>query len=165
MPYNETQTICTVTLLLALTMILPMAALQTTTGTHTSMEHSNLCIPGSTNEPSRSRPNSIRLHVARQNSQRRINGRKQHPIPQLPTDHHRTRRHNNQTKTWDVVQDTTSSQSYIFTPNQVGTYNFDFYFPGQTYTWNPTNTPGLAANASLLRRLLHGKQRNMHPHT
>jgi hypothetical protein len=43
------------------------------------------------------------------------------------------------TKTWDVVQDTTSSQSYVFTPDQVGTYNFTFKFPGQTYTWIGTN--------------------------
>ena len=28
------------------------------------------------------------------------------------------------TKTWDVVQDTTSSQSYSFTPDQIGTYTF-----------------------------------------
>ena len=49
------------------------------------------------------------------------------------------------TKTWEIVQDTTSSQSYTFTPNQVGTYNFTFDFPGQTYTWNTTTTPDLAA--------------------
>ncbi len=40
------------------------------------------------------------------------------------------------TKTWDIVQDTTSSQSYTFTPDQVGVYNFTFNFPGQTYTWS-----------------------------
>jgi hypothetical protein len=39
------------------------------------------------------------------------------------------------TQTWDVVQDTTSSQSYVFTPNQVGVYTFTFDFPGQNYTW------------------------------
>jgi hypothetical protein len=49
------------------------------------------------------------------------------------------------TQTWDTVQDTTSSQSYIFTPDQVGTYNFTFDFPGQVYTYNTKNTPGLAA--------------------
>jgi hypothetical protein len=38
-------------------------------------------------------------------------------------------------KTWDVVQDTTSSQSYSFTPNKIGTYTLNFSFPGQTYTW------------------------------
>jgi outer membrane protein assembly factor BamB len=38
------------------------------------------------------------------------------------------------TKTWDVVQDTTSSQSYSFAPDQVGTYTLNFTFPGQTYT-------------------------------
>ena len=39
------------------------------------------------------------------------------------------------TKTWDIVQDTTSSQSYTFAPDQIGTYNFTFNFPGQNYTW------------------------------
>ena len=38
-------------------------------------------------------------------------------------------------KTWDVVQDTTSSQGYSFAPTKVGTYKLDFSFPGQTYTW------------------------------
>ncbi len=38
-------------------------------------------------------------------------------------------------KTWNVIEDTTSSQSYVFTPDQVGTYTFYFNFPGQTYTW------------------------------
>jgi len=38
-------------------------------------------------------------------------------------------------KTWDVVQDTTSSQGYSFTPTKLGTYKLDFSFPGQTYTW------------------------------
>ena len=40
------------------------------------------------------------------------------------------------TKTWDVIQDTTSSQSYSFAPDQIGTYTLDFSFPGQTYTWS-----------------------------
>jgi hypothetical protein len=39
------------------------------------------------------------------------------------------------TKTWAIVQDTTSSQSYTFTPDQVGTYSFNFSFPGQVFTW------------------------------
>lgn len=38
-----------------------------------------------------------------------------------------------ETKTWETVWDTTSSQSYSFTPNQVGVYTFDFKFPGQDY--------------------------------
>ncbi len=37
------------------------------------------------------------------------------------------------TKTWDIVWDTTSSQSYSFTPDQVGTYQLKFEFPGQDY--------------------------------
>jgi hypothetical protein len=39
------------------------------------------------------------------------------------------------TQTWAVVQDTTSSQSYVFTPDQIGTYTLAFNFPGQNYTW------------------------------
>jgi hypothetical protein len=52
------------------------------------------------------------------------------------------------TQTWNTIADTTSSQTYSFTPDQVGTYNFNFSFPGQTYTWNQTTNPELsAANA------------------
>jgi len=36
-----------------------------------------------------------------------------------------------ETRTWDVVTDTTSSQGYVFTPTEVGTYNLTFIFPGQ----------------------------------
>jgi outer membrane protein assembly factor BamB len=34
-------------------------------------------------------------------------------------------------KTWDVCQDTTSSQGYNFVPDQVGNYTLKFDFPGQ----------------------------------
>jgi len=34
-------------------------------------------------------------------------------------------------KNWDVVQDTTSSQGFYFTPDKVGTYTLKFEFPGQ----------------------------------
>ena len=40
-----------------------------------------------------------------------------------------------ETKTWDIVWDSTSSQGYSFTPDQTGTYILNFTFPGQTYTW------------------------------
>ena len=126
--------ICTVTLLLALTMILPMAALQTTTA-HTPAWN----IPTFAYLETPMNPvgvgqtayvymwldktvsgalmvgNDIRFH----NFQLTITA------PDGTTS----------TQKWDVIQDTTSSQSYVFTPNQVGTYKFDFYFPGQTYTW------------------------------
>src|SRR5665648_71423 len=39
------------------------------------------------------------------------------------------------TKSWDRVADTTGVQSTSFTPDQVGTYTFDFNYPDQTYTW------------------------------
>jgi hypothetical protein len=53
------------------------------------------------------------------------------------------------TQTWETVDDTTSSQSYTFTPTQIGTYNFTFNFLKQQYTWNATTNPELsAANAA-----------------
>jgi outer membrane protein assembly factor BamB len=39
----------------------------------------------------------------------------------------------NTTQTFDIIQDTTSSQSYSFTPTVVGTYTLTFNFPGQAY--------------------------------
>jgi outer membrane protein assembly factor BamB len=38
-----------------------------------------------------------------------------------------------ETHTWDTIWDTTSSQMFYFTPDQVGTYIFNFSFPGQAY--------------------------------
>lgn len=50
---------------------------------------------------------------------------------------------------WPIVHDTTSSAYTTYTPNVVGEYKLLFEFPGQTYTWNQANTPGLsAANAA-----------------
>jgi hypothetical protein len=48
------------------------------------------------------------------------------------------------TQTFPVVQDSTSSQPYSFTPSAVGTYNLTFNFPGQAYAqypgqYNPTS--------------------------
>ena len=46
------------------------------------------------------------------------------------------------TETWSTVQDTTSNQGYAFTPDQVGTYNFTFNYPGQNvndYSHSPTS--------------------------
>jgi outer membrane protein assembly factor BamB len=40
------------------------------------------------------------------------------------------------TQTWAIVTDSTSSQYYYFTPTQVGTYSFNFTFPGQAYGVN-----------------------------
>ena len=52
-------------------------------------------------------------------------------------------------KTWPVVADTVSSQAFLYFPDQVGKYIFKWEFPGQTYTWNQANSPGLsAANAA-----------------
>lgn len=39
------------------------------------------------------------------------------------------------TKTFATVQDPTSNQGYSFAPTQVGTYTFDFTFPGEVYTY------------------------------
>jgi hypothetical protein len=41
-----------------------------------------------------------------------------------------------ETKTWAIVSDPTSSQEFSFTPTQVGTYTFNFTFPGQVYGAN-----------------------------
>jgi outer membrane protein assembly factor BamB len=43
---------------------------------------------------------------------------------------------NNETKTWDIVTDTTSSAYTTYTPTKVGTYTLTFEFPGQVYTWS-----------------------------
>jgi hypothetical protein len=40
-----------------------------------------------------------------------------------------------ETKTWDVCQDSTSSQGLSYTPDQAGTYTLEFTYPGQTFTW------------------------------
>jgi outer membrane protein assembly factor BamB len=40
-----------------------------------------------------------------------------------------------ETKTWDVIWDTTSSANTVYTPTKVGTYTFKFDFPAQDYTW------------------------------
>lgn len=43
-----------------------------------------------------------------------------------------------ETMKWDIIQDTTSTQFTIYTPDQVGTYHFNFSYPDQVYTWNAT---------------------------
>jgi hypothetical protein len=43
---------------------------------------------------------------------------------------------NIETKTWDIIWDTTSSQYISYTPTKVGTYTLKFEYPGQTYTWS-----------------------------
>jgi len=58
----------------------------------------------------------------------------------------------NQTQTWDVIEDTTGVQAYAFTPTKVGNYTLSFYYPGEYYVWNQSNTPGLSvANAQYYR--------------
>ena len=45
-------------------------------------------------------------------------------------------------KTWDIVWDTTSSQSYTYVPTMAGEYKLKFEFPGQdynTYSHNPAS--------------------------
>jgi outer membrane protein assembly factor BamB len=46
------------------------------------------------------------------------------------------------TQNWATISDSTSIQSYYFTPTQVGNYTFVFNYAGQTYTWT-TGTPGV----------------------
>jgi outer membrane protein assembly factor BamB len=44
------------------------------------------------------------------------------------------------TQQWDIVYDTTGVQFFRYTPDQVGTYTFNFNYGGQTYTWNETSS-------------------------
>lgn len=47
------------------------------------------------------------------------------------------------TLTWETVYDTTSSAYNTYTPDQIGTYTFNFTFPGQKYT-DYTHNPNSA---------------------
>ena len=55
-----------------------------------------------------------------------------------------------ETRHWDVVLDSTSSQFSLFTPDQVGTYNLKFNYGGQKYTFTGTyqNDTFLPSNAT-----------------
>jgi hypothetical protein len=55
-----------------------------------------------------------------------------------------------ETMNWPVLKDTTGVQSTQYTPNQIGTYKFNFAYAGQTYTWSGTyqNDVYLPANAT-----------------
>jgi len=46
----------------------------------------------------------------------------------------------NETMTWPIVTDTTSTQSVQFTPKEIGTYSFVFSYPDLTYTWSNSAT-------------------------
>jgi hypothetical protein len=53
-------------------------------------------------------------------------------------------------KTWDIIWDTTSSQSYTYVPTQVGTYKLKFEFPGQAYTQYSHNPASAYVNDTFL---------------
>jgi hypothetical protein len=58
-----------------------------------------------------------------------------------------------ETKSWDIIWDTTGVQFTSYTPTQVGTYTLKFEYPGQVYTWGSinaayNNTKFLAASAT-----------------
>ena len=55
-----------------------------------------------------------------------------------------------ETRRWDVVLDSTSSQFSLFTPDQIGTYTLKFNYAGQTYIWsgNYQNDTFLASSAT-----------------
>ncbi|MDR0373040.1 MAG: PQQ-binding-like beta-propeller repeat protein [Nitrososphaerota archaeon] len=46
----------------------------------------------------------------------------------------------NETMTWPIVTDTTSTQFIQFTPKEVGTYSFVFSYPDLNYTWSASST-------------------------
>lgn len=54
------------------------------------------------------------------------------------------------TQTFDYIADTTSSQQFKFTPTQVGTYTFNFSFPGQAYTQYSHNPNSVLVNDTYL---------------
>ena len=54
-----------------------------------------------------------------------------------------------ETKKWDYISDTTSSQYYLYTPSEVGNYSFVFKYPGEKYTYNQANTPGIASSSAI----------------
>jgi len=56
----------------------------------------------------------------------------------------------NTTKTFETIQDTTSSQAYTFTPTMVGTYMLTFDFPGQTITNSNGSPISVAINDTYL---------------
>jgi FOG: WD40-like repeat len=57
-----------------------------------------------------------------------------------------------ETKTWDVITDTTGVQSYTYTPTEPGNYTFKFDYPQQTYTWSGAYNGDIfqAASASVV---------------
>src|SRR5665647_1613390 len=56
----------------------------------------------------------------------------------------------NTTKTFETIQDSTSSQAYAFTPTIVGTYMLTFDFPGQTITTSNGSPISVAVNDTYL---------------
>ncbi len=52
---------------------------------------------------------------------------------------------NTEIENWETITDTTSSQPFLYYPDQVGNYTFQWEHPGQKYIWNQANTPGLSA--------------------
>lgn len=54
------------------------------------------------------------------------------------------------TKTFDTIQDSTSSQAYTFTPTIAGTYTLTFDFPGQTITTSNGSPISVAVNDTYL---------------
>jgi hypothetical protein len=50
-----------------------------------------------------------------------------------------------ETKQWPVLSDSTGMQFYQYTPDQIGDYTFKFEYPGQTYTWTSSTSPGASS--------------------
>ncbi len=46
----------------------------------------------------------------------------------------------NETKTWPIATDTTSTQFYQYTPNKAGNYSIVFSYPDLNYTWSTSAT-------------------------
>src|SRR3990172_277775 len=59
-------------------------------------------------------------------------------------------------KTWGIIYDPTGVNYISYVPDQVGTYTLFFEYPGQTYIWNQTTTPGLASSSAAYQNDTYG---------
>jgi hypothetical protein len=53
-------------------------------------------------------------------------------------------------KTFPYIADPTGVQSYLYTPDQVGTYKFNFHYPAQVYTWSATAAQRVFTNDTFM---------------
>ena len=133
---KKNKLISTITLLLMLTMIFPLAVLSTANAHDPAWN-----IPSFAYVAAQPSPVGVGQQVkvymwvdapfpsaAEGNDYRRHDYKLTITIPDGSTD----------VKTWPIIWDTTGVQYYAFTPDQVGTYTLLFEYPSQVFTWNAT---------------------------